>query len=206
MRELYIFCEGATEQEFCNLLLQPHFFPQHDGTIHTIEIQHSKHHGRVSLGGVPGRYETMRRGILATLKGRRQRGVCFTTMIDIYGLPKDFPGREANQRNPDDPIPYARALETAFGDDINDLRFVPHLQLHEFETILFADPESFREQFVECDQAIAELKKIAGSFPTIEHINDGTIQADHQPHTSLWRPEKVGGAQDRRRDWPHQNP
>ena len=102
---------------------------------------------------------------------------CFTTLIDLYGLPEGFPGQEGARRNPRDPIAYATALETAFGDDIGDSRFVPHLQLHEYETILFADPESFRIAFDDCDRAIEELKKIAASFPTIEHIDDGPMTA-----------------------------
>ncbi len=119
----------------------------------------------------------MRRGILDGLKGRRQRQLVCTTLIDLYGLPKDFPGKKAHRRNPKDPIPYVTALERAFGDSIGDPRFVPYLQLHEYETILFADPESFRGVFDHCDRAIDELKRIAGSYPTIEHINDAQTTA-----------------------------
>ena len=42
MKELYIFCEGQTEQGFCSRVLQPYFFPNHDGLIHTIRIAHSR--------------------------------------------------------------------------------------------------------------------------------------------------------------------
>lgn len=38
MKELYIFCEGPTEQGFCTRVLQPYFFPQHDGIVHPIRI------------------------------------------------------------------------------------------------------------------------------------------------------------------------
>jgi hypothetical protein len=131
VKELYVFCEGATEQQFCKQLLEPHLFPQYDGLIHPIEITHSEHHGRVSRGGVPGRYVTMRRQILNELKGRGQRDVVFTTLIDLYGLPKDFPGKKNRRRNPANPIPYVTALEKAFDDDIADCRFIPYLQLHE---------------------------------------------------------------------------
>ena len=60
-------------------------------------------------------------------------------MIDLYALPKDFPGRSAQPRNPADPTPYVETLERAFGDDVGDRRFVPYIQLHEFEALLFAD-------------------------------------------------------------------
>jgi hypothetical protein len=177
VKELYVFCEGATEEGLCKKLLELHLFPQYDGLIHPIKIGHSKHHGKVRRGGVPGRYETMRRDIVNMLKSRTERAVFFTTMIDLYGLPKDFPGKHAHTHNPDNPTPYVEALEQAFGNDVADARFIPYLQLHEYETLLFADPESFRIAFDNCDRAIEELKTIAGSFPSVEHIDDGQTTA-----------------------------
>jgi hypothetical protein len=177
VKELTVFCEGETERGFCDQVLRPHQFPEHDRTIRTIEIEHSRHHGRVTRGGVSVRYETMRRGILNELRGRRGREMTFTSLIDLYGLPKDFPGKKGRRRNPRDPIGYVTALETAFGGDIGDPRFLPHLQLHEYETLLFADPESFRYSFESCDRAIEELERIVASFPTIEHIDDGPLTA-----------------------------
>jgi hypothetical protein len=172
VKRLVVFCEGPTERGFCNQVLFPHLFPNYAGIFHTILIAHSKHHGRVSRGGVPAHFVTMRRDITNGLKGHKGPDVIFTSLIDLYALPNDFPGKQENVRNPADPVPYVEALETAFGDDFGDPRFVPYLQLHEFETILFAEPESFRYSFDGCDQPIEDLKKIAASFATIEHIND----------------------------------
>lgn len=177
MKELTVFCEGETERGFCDQVLRPHLFPEHDRTIHTIEIEHSRHHGKVARGGVSARYETMRRDILNELRRRKGRDILFSSLIDVYGLPRDFPGRKGRRRDPRDPTGYVTALEKAFGDDIGDPRFVPHLQLHEYETMLFADPEAFRIAFSDCDRAIEELKKIADSVPTIEHIDDGPTTA-----------------------------
>lgn len=119
----------------------------------------------------------MRHDIANGLKGQKGSEVRFTTMIDLYRLPKDFPGKDRAVRNPADPVAYVEALEKSFEEDIGDRRFVPYLQLHEYETILFADPESFRYAFADCDRAIEKLKRIARSFPTIEHINDDPTTA-----------------------------
>jgi hypothetical protein len=127
----------------------------------------------------------MRRQILGELKGRNERDVFFTTLIDLYGLPKNFPGKKAHRRNPDDPISYVTALEKAFGENIADRRFIPYLQLHEFETILFAEPESFRIAFGDCGEAIEGLNKIVKGFPTIEHIDDGSTTAPSKRIISL---------------------
>lgn len=172
MKELYVFCEGRTEQNFCSQVLQPHLFPQHDGIIHTIQIANSRQHGVIHRGGVR-RYRVLRNDISNALNQHRRAGVCFTSMIDLYGLPRDFPGMADQQRNPDNPRPYVDALETAFGNDIGNPRFVPHLQLHEYETLLFANVESFRGSFNDCERQIGQLQAVADAFETIEHINDG---------------------------------
>jgi hypothetical protein len=131
----------------------------------------------MSRGGV-GKYETLRFDIQSTIKRRRnQQGVYFTTMIDLYGLPDDFPGKADHLRNPQNPRPYVEALEQAFGAGIGDARFVPHLQLHEYETLLYSDPDAFAISFDDCGGAIAELKRIVAKFQNIEHINDGELTA-----------------------------
>lgn len=104
MKGLVIFCEGPTEQGFCRKVLYPHLFPTHGGRIHPILIAHSRHHGRVSRGGVAARYEAMRRGIVDQLKGHKGRDIVFTTLIDLYGLPEDFPGKNQAIRNPAEPV------------------------------------------------------------------------------------------------------
>ena len=172
MAELYVFCEGPTEQNFCKQVLQFAFFPNHDGEVRPIRIAHSRRHGIVYRGGV-NNYAVIKNDIHNALNQHQRPGVYFTSMIDLYALPSNFPGKGDHQRNPDNPRPYIEALEEAFGRDINDRRFIPHLQLHEYETLLFSDVESFAISFDECEQEIEQLGTIVESFPTIEHINDG---------------------------------
>jgi hypothetical protein len=176
VKELYVFCEGPTEQGFCDQVLRPHLLT-FDCCIHTIKVAHSRHHGILSRGGI-GKYETLRFDIQSTIKSRKQNeGVYFTTMIDLYGLPADFPGKAGSVRNPQNPRPYCEALEQAFSDDVKNVRFVPHLQLHEYETLLFSDPDAFAYSFDNCAGAIAGLKRIAAEFQDIERINDSELTA-----------------------------
>jgi hypothetical protein len=176
LKELYVFCEGQTEQGFCKQVLGPHLFPEHDGLVHTILIAHSRHHGMIRRGGV-GKYATLRQDILNTMKQRTSADVRFTTMIDLYKSPGDFPGKSAHALDPSHPSSYVDALESAFRDDMGDPRFIPYLQLFEYETLLFSDPEKFRISFDDCDDAIESLKEIAASVPSLEHIDDGEATA-----------------------------
>lgn len=174
MKQIVVFCEGPTEQGFCNTVLQPHLFPAGSGKIHTLGT------GRKNDRHVKGlsKYSIFRRFIEGELKRRRDDDdISFTTLIDLYGLPPDFPGKRQAIRDPADPVPYARELERAFDVDIRDRRFIPHLQLHEYETMLFAEPEAFELEFEDCASAVAELRRIAAAHPTIEHINDGRATA-----------------------------
>ena len=176
MKELYVFCEGQTEQGFCKQVLQPRLFPEHDGLVHTILIAHSRRHGVIHRGGI-GKYATLRRDIQSGMKQRASADVRFTTMIDLYKSPGDVPGKPAHTLEPNNPTPYVEALESAFRDDIGDLRFIPYLQLFEYETLLFSDPDKFRISFDDCDKAVESLKEIAASVPSLEHIDDGEATA-----------------------------
>ncbi|MCI0642169.1 MAG: DUF4276 family protein [Gemmataceae bacterium] len=156
-------------------MLQPHLFPQSDGLIHTLAVGEKDHHHLYGLG-TKKKYmgdKGVRKFICNTIKHRQGKNVYFTTFFDLYALPNDFPGKAANVRNPANPTPYVVALEDAFRLDINYYRFIPYLQLHEYETMLFADPDAFRKSFENCEDEIQELKAIATSEPNIEHINDG---------------------------------
>ena len=65
---------------------------------------------------------TFRKFILNTIKQRQGKNVYFTTLIDLYALPADFPGKDANVRNPADPAPYVCALEEALRQSIGYYR------------------------------------------------------------------------------------
>src|SRR5205807_3911652 len=130
VKTLYVFCEGLSEQTFCTRVLGPHLYDV--GFIHVppLRVAFSRHRGVVHRGGVRS-YAPLREDIMDTLKSRPGRDVFFTTMLDLYGLPRGFPGKGQHVRNPNNPTPYVRALEAAFGNDVADSRFIPHLQLHE---------------------------------------------------------------------------
>jgi hypothetical protein len=179
MIRLNIFCEGQTEQEFCRLVLMPHFCSTGTVYIDPIAVGRKKHRHLYGLGKRKKYFGTngVSEFIKNTIKEREHPNVYFTTFFDLYALPLDFPGSIANQRNAADPTPFAIALEKAFADEINYHRFIPNLILHEFETLLFADPEAFRYSFDPCDAEIERLREIIRQHPSIEHINDGQATA-----------------------------
>jgi hypothetical protein len=178
VKTLYVFCEGRTEQGFCNQVLAPHLYGFGFEWIPSIPVAFSRKKGIIHRGGIRS-YGPMRADMMNTMKrpSAQAPDVFFTTMIDVYGLPRGFPGKSRHTRNPRNPMPFVHALEKEFARDINHPRFLPYLQLHEYETLLFANPDAFEIAFDDCAAAIAALRAIADAVPTIEHIDDGRSTA-----------------------------
>ncbi|MDX6500789.1 MAG: hypothetical protein QOG23_4049 [Blastocatellia bacterium] len=171
MARLYLFAEGQTEQTFAGTVLKPHL-ANLGVYIYPILIAHSRRKHITHRGGVR-KYTPVRNDILRFMKQERDADVFFSTMVDLYGLPSDFPGVEQAERLRHDPHQRVRSLEQEWLVDIGDQRFVPFIQLHEYEALLFAEISRL-EFFYENSRArIAKLEKIANSVDTPELINDG---------------------------------
>ncbi len=95
----------------------------------------------------------------------------FTTMFDFYALPTDFPGYEKSQKL-GDVFERVCLLESEFQKDIGDWRLVPYIQVHEFESLLFVEPECLRSIYFD-DKAIDGLNQVSASFKNPELINGG---------------------------------
>lgn len=142
MVRLYLFAEGQTEQTFAHNLIMPHLAQYQVYMNKSILIAHAKKKGFVHRGG--GRnYEPMKNDIMRFLKQEKSSDVFFTTMIDLYGLHPDFPGLAEAESVRQDPLKRVEFLEQRFAEDIDDRRFIPYIQLHEYEAYLFSDPTCF---------------------------------------------------------------
>jgi len=63
-------------------------------------------------------------------------------------------------------------LESAFAEDIRHRRFVPYIQLHEFEALLFCDLSHLGDMFSGGDRAVEALASECQELRSPEHIND----------------------------------
>lgn len=173
MARLYLFAEGQTEQTFASNVLAPHLANFGVYLAGPVLIATSRRKGIVHRGG--GRhYLPMKNDIVRFLKQEQGADVFFTTMIDLYALPADFPGVDlaAKQRH----LPYerVRTLEEAFAADVSDPRLIPHIQLHEFETLLFVEPKCLELFYDNQPAAISRLEAIAAPpLTSPELIDDG---------------------------------
>ena len=136
---LNIIVEGQTEETFVNLTLKPHLSRFSIGVSARVVTTKNKR-GTKYRGGL-STYFKAKRDITLWIKQDRNPDVRFTTMFDLYGLPTDFPGYKSAVAR-DDPYQRVEALEDALGNDISDWRFIPYIQLHEFEALILSDPRA----------------------------------------------------------------
>lgn len=94
-------------------------------------------------------------------------------MIDLYAIHPDFPGLAESESLRQNPIERVEFLEQRFTEDISDYRFIPYIQLHEYEAYLFVDPTCFEYLDANRTKEIEALKAIANQYETPELINDG---------------------------------
>ena len=171
---LHFIVEGQTEETFVNRVLRPY--------LATLSIWAkvrcvltSRQHGVKYRGGISG-YAQAESDIKAWMIEDQNSDARFTTMFDLYRLPTDFPNYKDAARIPD---PYRRvtALEEALGEDIADQRFIPYLQLHEFEALLLSDPQKLDSQFSHRSTGIRRLVELVSTFDSPELINEGSTTA-----------------------------
>ncbi|NET90430.1 MAG: DUF4276 family protein [Kamptonema sp. SIO1D9] len=172
MARLYLFAEGPTEQTFADNLIKKEL-ARHQVYMHNpVLIAHAKKKGRTHRGG--GRnYEPMKNDIVRFLKQEKARDVFFTTMIDLYAIHSDFPGLAESESMRQNPLQRVEFLEQRFAEDISDPRFIPYIQLHEYEAYLFSEPTCFEYLDARRTKEIETLQKIASQHETPELINDG---------------------------------
>lgn len=148
MRAIYILCEGPTEEAFVNQILRPYFFNHHIYDIRAKLMTTSKGNkgGSISFG----RLEFNINNLL-----QNETDILVTTFIDFYKLDTDFPNFNSSMKI-SDKFEKISNLEKALYDKINNNRFIPYIQLHEFEGLLFASKDGF-ENLPNIDEKSLEI-------------------------------------------------
>jgi Domain of unknown function (DUF4276) len=176
MVRLYFYVEGQTEQEYVKRVLRPHLAGFGVQVMGSVLAATGRKHGHVSRGG-GRRYQPMRKDLGNLLRQDAHADVRFTTMFDLYALHEGFPGWNDAEKQRDIPRQRVVTLETAFAADVGDNRFIPHIQLHEFETILLCDPRHFALVYEKSDTGIAALQVVVAAATSPELVNDGATTA-----------------------------
>lgn len=164
--KINILVEGQTEETFVNQVLAPYLLEYSIFPVPIILRTNIEENGTTHKGGFV-KYSEIRKQILRLLDDSIAKIV--TAMMDYYALSKSFPGKEAVQGiNCFERVGY---LEKMWADDINHQKFLPYLQLHEFEAILFTSPLEISNSF-SMKHINKQLEDIRRKFDSPEEIND----------------------------------
>ena len=166
---LNITAEGQTEEAFVKQTLSK-YLGDFNISADVRCVLTSKDKRKHYRGGLIS-YAKAKKDIQTWLKEDNHAETRYTTMFDLYALPTDFPGFEASKEI-HDPYEKVRFLESEFGKDINDFRFIPYIQLHEFEALLFSKIEELNIEYFYHMASIGKLIDIADSIGNPELIND----------------------------------
>lgn len=154
---LNVLCEGQTEDRFVHRVLKP-YLQQFNIVCKTQLLTTSRK--KNAKGGVIS-YDQVRKDLERWMKhvaNRSSEKHYFTTMLDLYRLPVDFPEYQRamsvfNIRS------RIGMLEDAFAADIDRKDcFIPYIQLHEFEALVFCGLDFLCEEYPNCAQAFNQLK------------------------------------------------
>jgi hypothetical protein len=131
---LYLTVEGETERTFAERTLKPHL-AQFSVDVRPSIVLTNRKLGTRGGGLIYARIE---KDIRNRMKEDPNAEARFSTMLDLYALPADFPGHEDAAKE-SVPARKAACLEQALSARLADPRFLPYLQLHEFEALLYCD-------------------------------------------------------------------
>lgn len=182
MIRVHVICEGQTEEMFINEVLSKVFNPQ---GIHLYP----------SLVGKPGhkggnfRFERLLTDVRIRLLN--DSAAYCTTLFDFYGLPSDFPGKEEAKKY----ISHSEKADCLTRNLIEQLkaklsekpllRFIPYVQMYEFEGLLFSDPDHLANGINKTSLA-SQFHAIRNGFNSPEEINDSPIQAPSKRIAALF--------------------
>ena len=160
MTRLIVVAEGQSEFAFIRQILKPHLEERKPGRVGVSALRLSGHYTFARL-------KNDIQGCLRT----PDPDLVVTTMIDLYKIPADFPGVK-EPMNDAPPRQRVVHLEVRFAESIDDRRFRPYIQLHEFEALLFTDLGILAEQYPALRKDLKELdERLTKQFQTPEEIN-----------------------------------
>lgn len=168
MKNVIILCEGPTEEGFINNVLYPYFY-NINIFVTPITIHTSKNTSSKSFKGGVSKYKMIKEELIKLCKNPNY---IVTTMFDYYGMPKDTPSIECNVA---DIHIRARTIENAINNDIGYSNLLFNLVLHEFEGLLFSNPQAF--DCITNNNILLKLQAIKDKALTPEHINNSVDTA-----------------------------
>jgi len=172
MKRVHCIVEGQTEVRVFYSILTPYIFLKTGVSIEITPIKHS--------GGGIVKYSKLFPELRNHLK---ESDKIVTTFFDYYGILEkhNFPKYKEAKIDQKNAKIGVEIMEQGLKDDLASHgivvnNFIPYIQLHEFEALLFSSNDGFDFQY-DNEKVLRELKAIAPRYETPEDINDSPVTA-----------------------------
>lgn len=179
-----ILCEGQTEERFVSKVMKPYLKDYGIVLKPRILLTSKKKNQR---GGMIN-YSQAKRDVenwISENRNRKSETHYYTTMFDFYALSSDFPCMDEIEKYTD---AYGKvsAVERAMTEKFQVSNFVPYIQLHEFEALLFSDISKIVDRFPKQKRTITNLQKVLdGCNGNPELVNTGRTTAPSKRITAV---------------------
>ena len=167
MERVHVLVEGQSEETFVGRTLQPHL---RGHGVHITPILVATRRvvaGPDHKGGLTS-WAKAKRDLLRLLGD--SGAVAITTLVDYYGLPADVPGL-LNLPASGSALDLVAHVEHEMAADIGNDRFRPYLALHEFEALLYTDPQECGD-YLQCSELTRAMARALADCGEPEMVND----------------------------------
>ena len=173
---VHVLCEGQTEQGLVEEVLKPYLMANGITSVKSVLVTtNKKKNARGGLVTYQHAFDDLSIMLKSHTDGEYERHI-FTTMFDLYALPDDFPGY-AESHSVVDRYSRVASFERAFYDAIGSKRFVPYIQLHEYEALVFCGLDYLPLMYKGCERDIERLKSELAIVRNPELVNDSPESA-----------------------------
>ncbi len=190
MNRVLIIVEGPTERAVVEQFLAPHF-GERNLSLRAKVLGKPGHKGGIRS------FDAVRKEVSALLN---QEGRSFvSTFFDYYGLPPTWPA--INQARGKSAQEKARIVETAMWENVRSIlldsvnlnRFLPYVQMHELEALLFSNPKVMADEF-ERPSLASSFSQIVRQCRECEEIDDNSETAPSRRIAKLFPGYRKGGS------------
>ena len=166
MKRIEIIVEGQAESTFVSEVLAPYIYQQlgYNCLVTPILIHMGMSGGR---GGFVN-YLHLRNDVLRSLQSQ-DPDLIVTTFVDYFRIPQSHMPEYDMWKDEQNHYSQVQMMEEAMGRDINDRRFVPYIQMHEFEALLYSSLDGFNKYWK--SENVDKIVDIKDRFANPEDIN-----------------------------------
>lgn len=168
---LIFIVEGETEEMFVSSLLAPYLNAKgFQGIVTAIKPK--------KTGGGLSKYSDVEKLLKNVIC---ESGAIVSTIFDFYALPSSFPG--VSTLSSTNHLEQVKEIELAMLEDMKCslsrqcLNYIPHIQLHEFESLVFSSADGLDTIFNTDTKGYADVRELILTTDNPETINNGAKTA-----------------------------